>query len=102
MSDLEFRPNQKLLRVSISSTKYAKNTNTDTIALHIYNNSPYKTTLPLGLLGYWETKETLYRTQEKPFRVNSILKSLHNFKSTILNEELSINKITNDSKRNMD
>ena len=57
MSDLEFRPSQKFFRVTISSIKYTKNTNSDIISLNIYNNSPYKITLPLGLLGYCETKQ---------------------------------------------
>ena len=32
-----------------------KNTNSDINYLHLYNNSPYKITLPLGLLAYCET-----------------------------------------------
>ena len=59
MSDLECRPIQKFFRVTISSIKYMKNSNSDMISLHIYNNSPYKITLPLGLLAYCETNATI-------------------------------------------
>ena len=40
MSDLEFRPIHKFFRVTISFIKYMKNTNSDIISLHVYNNSP--------------------------------------------------------------
>ena len=59
MSDLEFRPIHKFFRVTISSIKYKKNSNSDMITLYIYNNSPEKITLPLGLLGYCETNATI-------------------------------------------
>ena len=49
MSDFEFRPIHKFSRITISSIKYMKNSNPDIISLHVYNNSPYKITLPLGL-----------------------------------------------------
>ena len=52
MSDHEFKPFHKNLRVTISSIKYSKGTNTDQIALHINYNSPYKITAPLGILEY--------------------------------------------------
>ena len=52
MSDLEFKAIHKFFRVTISSIKYTKNTNSDIISLHINNISPYKKTLLLGLLGY--------------------------------------------------
>ena len=52
MSDLEFR-------VMISSIKYMKNSNFDIISQHVCNNSPYKITLPLGLLGYCEKTQQL-------------------------------------------
>ena len=55
MSDLEFRPIHKFFRVTTSSIKYMNNSNSDFISLPVYNNSPYKITLPLGLLGYCET-----------------------------------------------
>ena len=42
-----------------------KNPNTDIFALYVYNNSPYKTTRNLGLLGYCETNALSYSTQEK-------------------------------------
>ena len=60
MSDLEFRLIHKLFRVIISSFKYMKDSNSDLISLLIYNNSPYKKTLPLGLLGYCESKTIFY------------------------------------------
>ena len=34
-----------------------KDSNSDMISEHIYNNSPYKTTQPLGLFGYSETTQ---------------------------------------------
>ena len=40
MSDLEFRPIHKFFRVTISSIKFKKNSNSDMITLYIYNNSP--------------------------------------------------------------
>ena len=52
MSDFEVRPIHKFFKVTISSIKHMKNSNSDIISLHVYNNSPYKITLPLGLLGY--------------------------------------------------
>ena len=64
MSDLEFKPIHKFFRVTISSIKYMKNTSSDTISLHEYNNCPYKITLPLGLLGYCETNATKSQTLE--------------------------------------
>ena len=59
MSDLEFRPIHKFFRETLSFIKYMKNSNSDMIFVHIYNNSPYKMTLSLGLLGYCETKATI-------------------------------------------
>ena len=49
MSDLEFKPNNKFFKVLISSSKYEKDTELDIISLHVYNISPYKISLPLGL-----------------------------------------------------
>ena len=74
MSDLECKPIHKLFRVTISSIIYTKNTNTnsDIISLHVYNNSSYKITLPLGLLGYCETNATISPTLEVSYRVNNI------------------------------
>ena len=72
-SDLEFWPNHKFFRVTISSIKYMKNTNSDIISLHVYNNSPYKISLPLGLLGFCETNATNSPTQGVAYRVNNIL-----------------------------
>ena len=73
------------IRVTISSIKYAKNTDTDVIPLHVNNNSPNKITLPLGLSANCETNAPLYPTQEKVFRVNSILKLLDICQSAISN-----------------
>ena len=42
ISDLEFRPIHKFFRVTISFIKYMKNSNSDMICLHVYNNFPYK------------------------------------------------------------
>ena len=41
-----------------------KHSNSDIISFHVYNNSPYKITLPLGLLGYCETNATTSPTNE--------------------------------------
>ena len=72
MSDLEFRPIHKFFRVTISSIENMKDSNSDMISLHIYNNSPYKITLPLGLLGYCDTNATISPTKEIAYRVNNI------------------------------
>ena len=44
MTDLEFKPIPKFFRGAISTIKNKKQTNSDIISLHIYNNSPYKIT----------------------------------------------------------
>ena len=44
MSDFEFELNHKFFRVTISSIKYTKNSNSDIISLHVYKNSPSKIT----------------------------------------------------------
>ena len=67
MSDLEFTPIHKHFRVTTSSIKKTKGKISDIISLHLYNNSPYKITLPLRLLGYCETNATIYPTEEKAF-----------------------------------
>ena len=72
-----------------------KHSNSDIISLHVYNNSPYQIALPLGLLGYCETNEVAYR-------VNNILHLLDTCQPTILDEELSINNIISNEKRNTD
>ena len=102
MSDFEFKPIHKFFKITISSIKYLKNTNSDTISLHIYNNTPYKVTLPLGLLGYCETNATISPIHEKAYRVNNILQLLDICQSTILSEEISINNIISNEKRNTD
>ena len=72
------------------------------ISLHVYNNSSYKKTLPLGLLGYCESNATISPTKEAAYRVNNILQLLDIYQSTILDEELSINNIISNGKRNTD
>ena len=99
MSDLEFRPIHKFFRVKISSIKYMKDSNSDMISLHIYNNSPYEITLPLGLLGYCETNATISPTKEIAYRVKNILQLLDICQSKFLDEELSINNILSNEKR---
>ena len=83
----------------ISSIKYSKNTNSDIISLHVYNNTPYQVTLPLGLLGYCETNATISPINEVAYRVNNILQLLDICQSTILEEELSINNIISNEKK---
>ena len=93
MPDLEFRPIQKNFRVTVSSTKVMKSSNSDIISLHVYNNSPYKITLPLELLDFCQTNAKRFPAKEKAYRVNNVLKLLGICQSTILDEELSINII---------
>ena len=102
MSDLEFKPMHTFFRITISSIKNMKHLNSDIISLHVYNNSPYQITLSLGLLGYCETNATTSSTNEVAFRVKNILQLLDICQSTILDEELSINNITRNEKRNTD
>ena len=102
LSDFEFKPIHKFFKITISSIKYLKNTNSDIISLHVYNNSPYQVTLPLGLLGYCETNAATSPIHEVAYRVNNILQLLDIRQSTILNEELSINNIKSNEKRNTD
>ena len=59
MSDLDFRPNHKTFRITISTVKYAENLNIDKKAQYVFKNAPYKITLLLGLLGYCETNAIL-------------------------------------------
>ena len=73
ISDFEFKPIHKFFKITISSIKYLKNTNSDIISLHVYNNTPYQVTLPLGLLGYCETNATISPKHEIAYRVNNIL-----------------------------
>ena len=51
VSDFEIKPIHKFFKITISSIKYLKNSNSDIISLHVYNNTPYQVTLLLGLLG---------------------------------------------------
>ena len=102
MSDFEFKPIHKFFKITISSIKYLKNSNSDIISLHVYNNTPYQVTLPLGLLRYCETNATISPIHEKAYRVNNILQLLDICQSTILNEELSINNIISNENRNTD
>ena len=102
MSDFEFKPIHKFFKITISSIKYLKNTNLDIISLHVYNNTPYQVILPLGLLGYCEINATISPVHEIAYRVNNTLQLLDICQSTILNEELSINNIISNEKRNTD
>ena len=79
-----------------------KHSNSDIISLHVYNNSPYQITLPLGLLGYCELNATTSPTNEVAYRANNKLQLLDICQSTILDEELSINNIISNEKRNTD
>ena len=76
MSDFEFRPSHKFFRVTTSSIKYMKNSNSEKFSLHVFNNSPYKITLTLGLVGYPETNATYSPTKEVAYRVNNKLQLL--------------------------
>ena len=71
MSDLQIKPIHTFFRVTISSIKYTKNTSSDILCLHVYNNSSL-----LRLLGYCETNATISPTVETAYRVNNILKLL--------------------------
>ena len=102
MSDFEFRPIHKFFKITISSIKYENNINSDIISLHVYNNTPNKITLPLGLLGYCETNATTSPVKEIAYRVNNILQLLDICQSKILDEELSINNIISNEKQNTD
>ena len=73
MSVLEFRPIHKYFRVTLSSVRYAKNTNSDTIAS---TTCIYQFTI-----------------QNSPINI---------CQTTVLNEEFPNNNITNDSKSNTD
>ena len=79
-----------------------KRSNSDFISLHVKKNSPYQITLPLGLLGYSETNATTSPTNKVAYRVNKILQLLDICQSTTLDEELSINNIISNKKRNTD
>ena len=81
-----------------------KHSNSDNISLHVYNNSPYQITLPLGLLplGYCETNATTLPTNEVAYRVNNIIQLLDICLLTILDEELSINNKISNEKRHTD
>ena len=100
MSDLELRQIHKIFRVTISSIKYMKDSNFDLISLHIYNNSPYKITLPIGLLGYCETNATISPTKIA-YRVNNNSQLLDICQSINLDEELSINIILSNEKQRL-
>ena len=68
----------------------------------MYNNTAYQKTIPLRLLGYCETNATTSPINEVAYRVNNILQLLDSCQSLILNEELSINNIISNEKRNTD
>ena len=102
MSDLEFRSIHKFFRVTTSSIKYMKNSNSDMISLHVYNISLHKIILPLGLLGDCEINATFSTNKEVAYRVINILQLLDICQSIILDKELSINKFLRNEKRNTD
>ena len=79
-----------------------KISNSDIISLHVYNNSPYQITLPLGLFEYCETNATTSPTNEVAYRVKNILQLPEICQSTTLDEELSINNIISNKTRNTD
>ena len=99
MSDFELKSIQKFFKITISSIKYLKNTNSDIISLHVFNNTPYQITFSLVLLGYCETNATTSPISEVAYRVNNILQLLDICESTILDEELSINIIISNENR---
>ena len=68
----------------------------------MYNNTLYKITLPLGLLGYCETNATISPINEVAYRVNNILQLLDICQPTVLDEKLSINNKISSEKRNTD
>ena len=45
-SVFEFRPIHKFFKLTISSIKYERNTNSDIISLHVYNNTPNRIRKP--------------------------------------------------------
>ena len=102
MSDLDFRPFRNFFELTISSIKYEKQSNNDIISLHVFNNSPYQITLSLALLGNCETNATTALTKKVAYRVNNILQLLDICQSTILDEELSINILISNEKKNTD
>ena len=93
MSDFDIKSIHKFFKITISSIKYSKHTNSDIISLHVYNNTPYQITLPIGFLAYCGTNATISPINEVAYRVKNILQLLDICQSTILDEELSINKI---------
>ena len=101
MSDFEFKP-QIFQNHDLIYKIFLKNTNSDIISLHVYNNTPYQVILPLGLLGYCKTNATISPKYVVAYRVNNILQLLDICQSTILDEELSINNIISNEKRNTD
>ena len=73
LSDLELELFHKFFKVTISSIKHNKNTITVTIELHFYYHSPYKTTLPLGVLGCEAMQHFIFLMKEhRAYRVNNI------------------------------
>ena len=76
MSDLEIKPIHKIFRLTLSTIRYAKNENSDIIALHVYIFHHIKSQLHLGHIGYCEKMATFEASEERKFRVNNILKLL--------------------------
>ena len=56
MSDFEFRPIHKFFKITTSSIKYERNTNSDIISLHVYNNTPNKVTITLRIIRILSNK----------------------------------------------
>ena len=103
MSDFEFKPIHKFFKITISSIKYLKNSNSDIISLHVYNNTPYQVTLPFRTFRLLRNQRyDINQYTKKNTAVNNILQLLDICQSTILNEELSINNIISNEKRNTD
>ena len=96
MSDFEFKPIHKFFKITISSIKYLKNTNSDIISLHLYNNTPYQVTLPLGFLGFCKTNATISPINEVAYRINNILQVLDICQFTILDNN---KKISNEKRK---
>ena len=101
MSDPEFKPIHTIhTSYYKSSIKYAKDTNTDIIYIHVYNNSLYKITL---LLGSCETNATFHPPEKRAIKVDNNLKLLDTCQSTIFYEELSkltLNRVQNETRNN--
>ena len=93
MSDFEFKPIHKFFKITISSIKYLKNSNSDIISLHGIQQYTLPSNITFRTFRLLRTNATISPIHEKAYRVNNILQLLDICQSTILNEELSINSI---------